>query len=440
VARVRNGAVLKHIRSLFNVGVTAGLTDGQLLEQFARRHGEASELAFAALVERHGPMVLRTCRGIVRDEHDAQDAFQATFLILVRRGGALWVRDSLGPWFHRVACRVATRARLVTDRRRAAEGRAAEAARDRVGNPALDDRWRVIQEEIDRLSDHYRIPIILCDVENRTYEDTARHLGCPIGTVKSRLARGRERLRERLARRGLIPASGLVGVGLLAEPARAMVPVALVESTCRAAVWTVTAKGAGGPFSASVAALVKGVSRTMAMTKLCKVASAGLVLGVVAIGGGALIPTGSQQQAIANGLTGTSRADDPKGDLEKIQGKWVRISTDGVKADKTVKMVVEQARDRPEDDVPVGAVALVFEWKTDGAGSRNRVLLDPTRNPKALDFFPEGEGAPKVCPGIYKLEGDTLTVCFRAIEGERPKEFVAGRRNETLDVYRRAKP
>src|SRR5437660_1227336 len=105
-----------------------------------------------------------------------------------------------------------------------------------------------------------------------------------------------------------------------------------------------------------------------------------------------------------------SRADDARSDLDRIQGTWVRLSTDGRKADRTVKMVVTKATGRARGEVPEGAAAFVFEWKTEGADgvSHNRVLLDPNRNPKTLDFFPEGKNAPKVCPAIYKLDGDTL--------------------------------
>ncbi|MEJ7640368.1 MAG: sigma factor, partial [Singulisphaera sp.] len=117
MARDPSGVSRRYFRTLFGAGVTTGLTDGQLLERFATRGGEAAELAFAALVERHGPMVLRACRGIIREDHEAMDAFQATFLVLARRGGSLWVRDSLGPWLHRVACRAATRARAGAARR-----------------------------------------------------------------------------------------------------------------------------------------------------------------------------------------------------------------------------------------------------------------------------------------------------------------------------------
>ena len=113
---------------LFNVGTAGGLTDGQLLERFTAQGGEAAELAFATLVERHGPMVLRVCRSVLRDPEEAHDAFQATFLVLVRRAGSLWVRDSLGPWLHQVAYRVASCARSAAARRRRHERRAAELA------------------------------------------------------------------------------------------------------------------------------------------------------------------------------------------------------------------------------------------------------------------------------------------------------------------------
>src|SRR5262245_61038256 len=119
-------AASRYVRMLFHVGAVGGLTDGQLLERFTAQRGEAAEQAFAALVERHGPMVLRVCRSVLRDPHEAHDAFQATFLVLVRRSGSLWVRDSLGPWLHQVAYRVASCARSAAARRRRHEHRVAE--------------------------------------------------------------------------------------------------------------------------------------------------------------------------------------------------------------------------------------------------------------------------------------------------------------------------
>jgi RNA polymerase sigma factor (sigma-70 family) len=177
------------------------------LERFATRAGEAAELAFAVLVERHGPMVLRACRGILRDDHEAHDAFQATFLILARKGRSLWVRDSLGPWLHRVACRAAGKARARAARQRVLQKQLTERLswREDPGPPEPDERAAILHEEIDRLPERFRVPIILCHLDGRTCEDAARHLGCPVGTVASRLARGRQQLRDRLVRRGLAP-------------------------------------------------------------------------------------------------------------------------------------------------------------------------------------------------------------------------------------------
>ncbi len=158
---LRDGTALRQLSALFNEGVTGAVTDGQLLERFATRRGEASEHAFAALVERHGPVVMRLCRSILRDEHEAQDAFQATFLVLAQRAGSLWVRDSIGPWIHSVAYRVASCARAAAIRRRRHERRHAELAAGRLAVYHDEDRGdleAVVHEEIDRLPEHLPRP------------------------------------------------------------------------------------------------------------------------------------------------------------------------------------------------------------------------------------------------------------------------------------------
>lgn len=285
MARDVGGASRLYLRALFEEGVSAGLTDGQLLERFATGQGEAAERAFAALVERHGPMVLRACRGILRDDHDAMDAFQATFLVLVRKGHSLWVRDSLGPWLHRVACRAARRAAADAGRRRALEQRLAEALRDRAGNTSQDDLAAAVHEEIDRLPDRYRVPIVLCDLEGRTCEEAARHLGCPIGTIGSRLARGRERLRGRLARRGLAPTVGTLVAALATGSPGADVPPALAACTAQVGQWLSLGKTGADTSSAASAKLAEDVLRSLFMVKLKSVGAAALTaVGVGLVG------------------------------------------------------------------------------------------------------------------------------------------------------------
>ncbi len=205
----------------FSTSGPSGLHDrflASLPERFASG-GEAAQLAFAALVERHGAVVLQTCRSILRDEHEAEDAFQATFLTLVRKARSLWVRDSLGPWLHQVAYRAARCSRSAAARRTVHERRAAEMIAGRDDRRRADDGkgadfGAAIHEEIERLPERYRVAVVLCDLEGRTHEQAARHLGCPVGTVKSRLARGRVRLRDRLTRRGLTVPAGVVVAGL----------------------------------------------------------------------------------------------------------------------------------------------------------------------------------------------------------------------------------
>jgi RNA polymerase sigma factor (sigma-70 family) len=266
---------------LFDVGTVGGLTDGQLLERFTTRAGEAAELAFAALVERHGPMVLRTCQAVLEDAHDAQDAFQATFLVLARKARSIRRREAIASWLHGVARRVAACAKGAAARRRRHERRAAEG---RPTTIAIDeqraDLGQVLHEELDRLPERYRAPIVLCYLEGLTHEQAAKQLRWPVGTVRSRLARGRERLQGRLMRRGAVPAIGLLGTALATEVASAGVPVPLVNTIIRAAMSIAAGEAAiRGAIPPTVAALARGALKAMALSKL---RMSGLVLLMVA--------------------------------------------------------------------------------------------------------------------------------------------------------------
>jgi RNA polymerase sigma factor (sigma-70 family) len=242
---VATQSVVRQLSALIQRGPVGDVSDGQLLERFSTRTREPDGLAFTVLVERHGQDVLQICRSVLRDEHAAHDAFQVTFLVLVKKARTLHVRDSLGPWLHSVAYRVALCSRSAEARRRKHERRGAErAAKVSNGIERTEaDVHAVIHEEVARLPEHYRVPIVLCDLEGRTHEQVARQLGWPLGTVKSRQVRGRERLKQRLIGRGLAPTAALGLVAALAGPARAAVPRALVDATTRAAVGF--ASGAG---------------------------------------------------------------------------------------------------------------------------------------------------------------------------------------------------
>jgi HlyD family secretion protein len=291
VAIGKNGAATRQLRTLFNLGTIRELTDGQLLERFATGGGEAAELAFAALVERHGAMVLRVCRSVLADTHDAQDAFQATFLVLVKKARGLWVRDSLGPWLHQVAYRTASCARLAAARRFRRERCAAESRKEARVEVHDDDLAVVLHEEIERLPERFRAPLVLCDLEGTSHEQAARHLGWPIGTVKSRQARGRERLRDRLRRRGVAPQAATLAAALRPEGVRAFVSSALVESTIKAASQFVTLRTIA---QGSAVSLAQGVLSSMYFARWLKIASILLFLGATTSGVGLLAQKGTQ--------------------------------------------------------------------------------------------------------------------------------------------------
>jgi len=281
---VRRNTTARDLSTLFGMGRVADLTDGQLLERFATRRGDPAGEAFAALVERHGPMVLRVCRSILRDRHDAEDAFQATFLVLVRKARTLWVRESIGPWLHGVAFRAAAHARSARIRRLVHERKAAEASSLSVDDRGGDAIEAVLHEEIDRLPERFRAAILLCDVGVLTHEQAARHLGLPVGTVKSRLARGRERLANRLARRGVAPSAGLIGLLLGSGEAAAEVTRTLAGEAGAMAARCIAGRATSGASNESVYAFAKQVLRDMTMSKL-KVLAVFLGVGLAGSGG-----------------------------------------------------------------------------------------------------------------------------------------------------------
>lgn len=281
------GGVLKQLGRLFSTGSVAGLGEAQLLERFVNQRDEA---AFEAIVGRHGPMVLAVCRRrLGTDQHAIDDAFQATFLVLVRRASAIRDGDRLGPWLYGVANRVAKRARADQSRRRDREkgGDAMLAVDPESTKPPNDAIGPELHEELDRLPTAYRDVIVLCDLEGRTHDEAARLLRWPIGTVKGRLSRAREKLRERLTRRGLVAPSAAILATLLESESKAAVPPLLVDATVRAAMGFAAGASlsAAGVVSTAAIGWTEGVLNAMFWTKIKIALGLTLALGTVATSG-----------------------------------------------------------------------------------------------------------------------------------------------------------
>jgi RNA polymerase sigma factor (sigma-70 family) len=257
----------RSLDTLFNAGTLGALTDSELLECFRADRGAAGQEAFRILVERHGPMVLGLCRSVIGDAHEAEDAFQATFLVLVRKGHAIWVRDSVGPWLYGVANRVARRARRRSGQRRRKEVPLVDDVADAkaIGSHADGpDTEQVIQQEIAGLPASLRAPVVLCALEGLTCDSAARQLGVTEPTLRGRLHRARRRLASRLRERGVLSPLAAPAV----EPFRLAMPElppALVHSTVQHATWWSSIGGlvAGeSAIPASIAALARGVIRS----------------------------------------------------------------------------------------------------------------------------------------------------------------------------------
>jgi len=280
------GALLRFIRAFRMPG--AGPEDEALLERYVRQRDDA---AFELLMWRHAAMVLRVCQDTLQDPFEAEDAFQATFLVLARKAGSISRRESIAGWLYRVALRIALKARKKNSRRNAHEQAGTQDLAEQVSSKPVDEamphEWRpVLHEEIARLPAKYRTPMVLCYLEGRTHEQAALELGWAKGTVAGRLARARDLLRRRLTRRGLVLSGGLA-LTSLASTASAAIPAALTQNTCKAALAFAAGKTTG--LSPHVMLLAKGAVHTMLLTKIKFVAISLVTLAVVGGGTGAVI-------------------------------------------------------------------------------------------------------------------------------------------------------
>jgi RNA polymerase sigma factor (sigma-70 family) len=322
--------------------LAADQSDRQLLERYA---GRGDEAAFTALVRRHGPLVLGVCRRVLRDAHAAEDAFQATFLVLARRAGAVGRPEALGCWLHGVAARVALKARAREARRRAVERRAAERAPTTTdpGDPAWQDLRPLLDEAVGELPDKLRTPFILHYLEGRTVSDVARRLGWPRGTVATRLARARQRLRARLLRRGLsLSAAGLgaaLSQDLAAGPLAPVLPAAL-----RKAAAGFAGRHATGSVPAGIAALAQGGLQTMSLSKHIVVAVL-FVLTVGAAGGMVLLAQGTTAKEPA-AASSAPAAEETDLALFRIAGRRFRAE-EYPGAERSFRRLVEEFPDSP---------------------------------------------------------------------------------------------
>jgi RNA polymerase sigma factor (sigma-70 family) len=416
--------VLQHLRGAGPLRAESGLTDGQLLEYFLERGDEA---ALGALVRRHGPMVWGVCCRILSNHQDAEDAFQATFLVLVRKAASIVPREMVANWLYGVARQTARKARDTAARRKQRERQVTE-----MPEPVVTEQesWRdlrpLLDEELSHLPDKYRVTIVLCDLEGKSRKEAARQLGLPEGTVCGRLARARRRLAKRLARHGLVLSGVSLGAVLSEHAASASVPTSVMSATIRTA--TLAAAGhalAVGTTTAEVAILTEKVVNGLFLTRV-----KGLALLVLAVGilGGALVfgantirkgqekasqpeqkkPAQEEKNPVA------PAPDAAKDDNAKLQGTWVTkvAERDGVKLVSGTTWVIQG--DRIIHKANNGSIR--DEWT---------FSLIQTKQPKFiyLNVVSPDPGKRKTHPGIYRFNGNTLELCWGSIGFNRPTEF-----------------
>jgi RNA polymerase sigma factor (sigma-70 family) len=420
----------------------AGLSDGQLLDAYIR---DRDEVAFAALVQRHGPMVWGVCRRVLGNDSDAEDAFQAAFLVLVRKAASIVPRDMVANWLYGVARQTAVKAKAMAVKRKTRE-KQVEAMPEPIGaeQGGRDDLLLLLDLELSRLPDKYRTAIVLCDLEGKKLKEAARQLGCPEGTLAARLARGRAMVAKRLARHGLAVTGGVLAT-VLSQSASAGVPAPVVSSTIKAAaLFAVGQAAAMGAISVKVVALTEGVLKTMLMTKL-KIATA-MVLVVFAFATGGFGISLFKQSTLAAAQNegekdvpkapSAKKGEGPKTDRERLQGSWEFVSVS--QGDMTV---TKKNLPNPAVWKSITVNGDKMKWVCfNGDGKEVEFhecfKLDATRRPKTIDLLPkdrDSKGDPMW--GLYELDGDVLKLCIWDMMPPYPKAFDSKDEAVTMRKY-----
>ena len=402
------------LKSLSELVAPTTEPDTVLLARFVR---DRDEKAFTALVGRYGPMVTGACRRVLGDPCDAEDAFQATFLVLARK--AHMCPTPLAGWLYGVARRVALKARSKRPESLSRDVR--DRGRDPLAELSAREVLTILDDEIQRLPADQRLPVVLCCLEGLTLEEAATRLECSKGALRGRLERGRDRLRAGLCKRGIVPALALAAVPRIA-PASAL-PSGLITRTTRAAVMFVSRTG---PVPAGPRLMAEGVIRTMLATKL-KLAVAVLAAVITiplllsaAIGTAPSVDEKAAGPQKEKGAPPTA-TDKPKADAkdqDALQGLWQAVELEH-QGQKAPDAVVKRFQVRIKGD------KLVFGPGTDDR--EHTFSLDPAAKPKAMDLVPsDGPAKGKRLPcAIYQLEGDALTICLDkdGSANKRPSAF-----------------
>lgn len=301
------------------------LSDHELLALFL---DEREEEAFGAVVGRHGPMVLGVCRRVLLHAQDAEDAFQAVFLVLMRKAASIAKRDALSAWLYGVAYRIAIRARMMNARRRNKEGELGMARSETNHTPTWNDLEPLLDQEVTRLPKKYQVPLVLCELEGKSRKDAARLLGLPEGTLSSRLARARELLRERIRRRGVaISASSLSA--LLLQNATAAVPPALARGALKAALSFELGMATAGTLSVKVTALAQSGLKSFLLQKIALTVMPVLLLGMTI--GGTFLWAGRSggspfdQSVAAVSVAQTDSEEDREAADDEEEGAWTEF-------------------------------------------------------------------------------------------------------------------